>query len=77
MQELSGVSVWPKGRINANRKAQENVKLKEQRELENEIRKRDGDINEAEESIKQKRRHQFEEAIRIKKLNQLKKGSKL
>ena len=77
MQELNGVQIWPEARINATKKTHAYVKDKATKELNEEIRAQTGDILQAEETIKQRRREAFENAIRTKRNKQLKNGGTL
>lgn len=75
--ETPGVQIWPRERIEATNKTNDYVKKHKEAEFNKAIRETEGDLYEAEKKILRDRRQQFEEAIRARKLKQLKEKGKL
>jgi len=71
------LQIWPKERIEATRNTMHHVKEKQERDLNKEIDRFEGDIQAAEKSLRDKRKESFENALRQKRNNQLKSGGKL
>jgi hypothetical protein len=75
--EFSGIRVWPKERRDATKKTNSYVQQNKDAEFNNAIRETEGDIQEAEQKIIRDRKRQFKEAIRARKIKQLKEKGKL
>ena len=72
-----GIRLYPKERTECNRKTKRYINEKNEKEWTKEVEAATGDIQAAETKIREQRRRDFENAIRLRKAKQLKDGGKL